>query len=82
MDRKQIDGFFEQMEGDPTLRDAFIEFAREHGLSSFADELSAADLEAVAGGIDTVPLPERPRFRASAREPAIRTPRGIIDTNT
>lgn len=82
MDRKQIDGFFERMEGDSTLRAAFIEFAREHGASSLADQLSEGDLESVSGGIDTVPLPERPMFRAPARGPAMRGTKGIIDTNT
>ena len=82
MDRKQIDAFFEQMESDPTLRKAFIEFTQHQGLSSLADELSEDDLKSVAGGIDTVPLPELPKLRSSVRGPTIRMAKGIIDTNT
>ena len=88
MERTHMDGFLEQLEEDATLRQAFVEFAAQHGFTSIAEELSDEDLDNVAGGIDTVPLPERTAFKSRLGVRGIidintdRNVQGIIDTNT
>lgn len=82
MKTNQIRAFFERMTDDADLRRAFIEFADQHGFA-ITDELSEGDLDQVAGGIDTVPLPEMPRLGARSMLGIIDTnTKGIIDTNT
>lgn len=64
MTRKTLASFMEQLRSDATLQADFAQFASEHGFAVDGNELSEQDLESIAGGIDTVPLPERQKFGA------------------
>lgn len=63
MSSDQLAAFFKRLVQDPELRAAFTAFAAQHGFTLSADQLAEADLDVIAGGIDTVPLPESRALR-------------------
>lgn len=68
MSKKTLTSFMKRLRSDAKLQKDFARFASDHGFAIDADELSETDLDAVAGGIDTIPVPEMPAYRAALRK--------------